>query len=243
MAIDRLNKITIVLPEKDSRWFLSRIYQLNSVHIIDTFSHIEDSSISCFQRFPTVVEETEKNIQKLNTILSILKIFSQKKKSFVEGIFPIPMQVTQEELDQAFSLIDIESIHKECQVQYEKYSAFQKQHKQRKEIDKLTDFLPLADEVTGIGCIRSTAFFYCQVSESRWNRFLKDEPSREYFAWQIVSKTDEKLKILLAYLNHDKDAALKIIAKFDLKEMPFPVLPGNIKDHFDKLVSEMTNVA
>ena len=244
MAIDRLNKITIVLPEKDSRWFLSRIYQLNAVHIIDTFSHIEDSSISCFQRFPTVVEETEKNIQKLNTILSILKIFSQKKKSFVEGIFPIPMQVTQEELDQAFSLIDIESIHKECQVQYEKYSAFQKQHKQRKEeIDKLTDFLPLADEVTGIGCIRSTAFFYCQVSESRWNRFLKDEPSREYFAWQIVSKTDEKLKILLAYLNHDKDAALKIIAKFDLKEMPFPVLPGNIKDHFDKLVSEMTNVA
>jgi len=244
MAIDRLNKITIVLPEKDSRWFLSRIYQLNAVHIIDTFSHIEDSSISCFQRFPTVVEETEKNIQKLNTILSILKIFSQKKKSFVEGIFPIPMQVTQEELDQAFSLIDIESIHKECQVQYEKYSAFQKQHKQRKEeIDKLTDFLPLADEVTRIGCIRSTAFFYCQVSESRWNRFLKDEPSREYFAWQIVSKTDEKLKILLAYLNHDKDAALKIIAKFDLKEMPFPVLPGNIKDHFDKLVSEMTNVA
>src|SRR3990167_9570813 len=72
---------------------------------------------------------------------------------------------------------------------------------------------------------------------------MKDEPSCEYFAWQIVSKTDEKLKILLAYLNHDKDVALKIIAKFDLKEMPFPVLPGNIKDHFDKLVSEMTNVA
>src|SRR3990170_446260 len=189
MAIDRLNKVTIAIPAKDSRWFLSQLYQLNAVHIIDTFSHIEDSSISCFQRFPTVVEETEKNIQKLNTILSILKIFSQKKKSFVEGIFPIPMQVTQ------------------------------------------------------IGSIRNVSFFCCQVSESRWNRFLKDEQSREYFAWQIVSKTDEKLRILLAYLNHDKDAALKIIAKFDLKEMPFPVLPGNIKDHFDKLVSEMTNVA
>ena len=71
---------------------------------------------------------------------------------------------------------------------------------------------------------------------------MKDEPSREYFAWQIVSKTDEKLKILLAYLNHDKDAALRIIAKFDLKEIPFPVLPGNVKDHVDKLVSELANV-
>lgn len=243
MAIDRLNKVTIVLPSKDSRWFLSQLYQLNAVHIIDTFSHIDNSSISYFQRFPTVVEETEKNIQKLNIILSVLKIFSQKKKSFVEGIFPIPMQVTQEELDQAFSRIDIESIHKECQVQYEKYSAFQKQHKQRKEeIDKLTDFLPLADELTRIGSIRNVSFFYCKVSESRWNRFLKDEQSCEYFAWQIVSKTDEKLKILLAYLNRDKDAALRIIAKFDLKEIPFPVLLENVKDHVDKLASELANV-
>ena len=243
MAIDRLNKLTIVLPSKDSRWFLSQLYQLNIVHIIDTFSHIDDSSISYFQRFPTVVEEIEKNIQKLNTILSILKIFSQKKKSFVEGIFPIPMQVTQKELDQACSRIDIESIHKECQVLYEKYSAFQKQHKQRKEeIDKLTDFLPLADELTRIGCVRNTAFFYCQVSEARWNRFLKDEQSCEYFAWQIVSETDEKLKILLAYLNRDKDAALKIIAKFDLKEIPFPVLSDNVKDQVDTLVSGLAKV-
>ena len=244
MAIDRLNKVTIAIPAKDSRWFLSQLYQLNAVHIMDTFSHIDDSSISCFQRFPTVIEEIEKNIQKLNTIFSILKIFSQKKKGFVEGIFPIPLQVTQKELDQTFSRIDIESIHKECQVQYEKYSAFKKQHKQRKEeIDKLTDFLPLADELTRIGSIRNASFFYCKVSASRWNRFLKDEQSSEFLAWQIVSKTDEKLKILLVYLNSDKDVALKIIAKFDLKEMPFPVLPGNIKDHFDALVSEMTNLA
>ena len=243
MAIDRLNKVTIAIHAKDSRWFLSQLYQLNAVHIIDTFSHIDNSSISYFQRFPTVVEEIEKNIQKLNTILSVLKIFSQKKKSFVEGIFPIPMQVTQKELDQACSRIDIESISRECQVQYEKYSAFQKQHKQRKEeIDKLTDFLPLADELTRIGSIRNTAFFYCQVSESRWNRFLKDEQSCEYFAWQMVSKTDEKLKILLAYLNRDKDAALRIIAKFDLKEIPFPVLSENVKDHVDKLASELANV-
>src|SRR3989304_1967464 len=244
MAIDRLNKVTIAIPAKDSRWFLSQLYQLNAVHIMDTFSHIDDSSISCFQRFPTVIEEIEKNIQKLNTIFSILKIFSQKKKGFVEGIFPIPLQVTKKELDQTFSRIDIESIHKECQVQYEKYSAFKKQHKQRKEeIDKLTDFLPLADELTRIGSIRNASFFYCKVSASRWNRFLKDEQSSEFLAWQIVSKTDEKLKILLVYLNSDKDVALKIIAKFDLKEMPFPVLPGNIKDHFDALVSEMTNLA
>ncbi|HHT9114232.1 MAG TPA: V-type ATP synthase subunit I [Candidatus Wunengus sp. YC65] len=243
MAIDRLNKVTIAIPAKDSRWFLSQLYQLNAVHIIDTFSHIDNASISYFQRFPTVIEEIEKNIQKLNTILSVLKIFSQKKKNFVEGIFPIPMRVTQKELDQACSRIDIESIYRECQVQYEKYSVFQKQHKQRKEeIDKLTDFLPLADELTRIGSIRNTAFFYCQVSETRWNRFLKDEQSRDYFAWQIVSKTDEKLKILLGYLNHDKDVALKIIAKFDLKEIPFPVLPGNVKDHVDKLVSELANV-
>jgi V/A-type H+-transporting ATPase subunit I len=172
-----------------------------------------------------------------------LKIFSQKKKSFVEGIFPIPMQVTQKELDQAFSRIDIESIHKECQVQYEKYSAFQKRQKQLKEeIEKLTDFLLLADELVRIRSVRNVSFFYCQTSDARWNRFLRDKSSHDFLAWQIVSKVNEKLKVLFAYLNRDKDAALRIIAKFDLKEIPFPVLPYNVKDYVATLVSELAKV-
>ncbi|MBI2470126.1 MAG: V-type ATP synthase subunit I [Planctomycetes bacterium] len=243
MAIDRLNKLTILLPSKDSRWFLSQLYQLNIVHITDTFSHIGNSSISQFQRFPTVVEEIEKNIQKLNTILSILKIFFQKKKSFVEGVFPIPLQVTQEELDHAFSRMDIESIHRECQVQYERYSVLQKQQKQRKEeIDKLTGFLPLADEFVRIRNVRNVSFFYCQVSEARWNRFLRDEPANEFLAWQIVSKTEEKLKILFAYLNNDKDVALSLLAKYDLKEIPFPALSDNVKEDVRRLTLDMANV-
>ncbi|HHT9129926.1 MAG TPA: V-type ATPase 116kDa subunit family protein, partial [Candidatus Brocadiaceae bacterium] len=243
MAIDRLNKLTILLPIKDSRWFLSQLYQLNIVHIVDVFSQLDNSSISSFQRFPTAVEDIEKNVHKLNTIISILKVFFQKKKGFVEGIFPTPLQITSSELDQILFRADIESLYRECHGQYEKYVALQKKQKQQKEeIDKLADFLPLSDELTRVRSIKNVSFFYCQVSESRWNRFLRDDSVNEFLAWQVVSRDEGKFKILFAYLNNDKEIALKILAKFDFKEMPFPILPAEVKDYFDKLALEMSNV-
>ena len=112
MAIEKLTKVSILLPAKDAQWFLSQLYQLNIIHIIDTFPRLDDTSLPYFQKFPTTVEDIEKNIQKLNTILSILK-YLLKKEGFCGRYFPIPLQTTRNELDQTLSRIDIESIYKE----------------------------------------------------------------------------------------------------------------------------------
>ncbi len=243
MAIDRLNKLTILLPVKDSRWFLSQLYQLNIVHIVDGFSQLDDSSISSFQRFPTAVEEIEKNVHKLNTIISILKVFFQKKKGFVEGIFPTPLQITSSELDQILFRADIEFLYRECQCQHEKYLTLQKKQKQLKEeIDKLADFLPLSDELTRVRSIKNVTFFCCQVSAARWSRYLRDEAANAFLTGEVVSRGEGKLKVLFAYLNNDKEIALKILTKFDFKEMPLPTLLVNVKDHFDELALEMSNI-
>ncbi|MCF6154130.1 MAG: hypothetical protein E3K36_02525 [Candidatus Brocadia sp.] len=243
MAIQKVDKVTILLPEKVSQRFLSQLYYLNIVHITDTFTQLDNSAIPSFQRFPTTSNDIEKNIYRLNTIFSILKTFVQKKKSFVEGLFPFPLQITRKELDQTLSRIDIESLFVECQSQYEKYVSLQKRQKQLKvELDKLTDFLPLSIEFTQLRSIKHVSFFYCQVSESRWNRFLQNESTNEFFTWQIVSKAKEKLKILLAYLNKDKDDALRILEKFGFKEIPFPALSGNVKDRRDELALEMSHM-
>jgi hypothetical protein len=99
MAIEKLGKVTIFLPAQESRWFLSRLYQLKSIHIIDTFTQSDNSVMLGIQRFPTSEEDIDKNIQKLTAIFSILKTFAQRKKGFIEGIFPIPMRATHEEVD------------------------------------------------------------------------------------------------------------------------------------------------
>ncbi|MDN3514547.1 MAG: hypothetical protein NG747_09115 [Candidatus Brocadia sp.] len=243
MAIEKVDKVTILLPEKDSRWFLSQLYHLNIVHIADYFSQLDNSAIPFFQRFPTVVDNPEKNIHKLNTILSILKGFVKKKKGFVEGIFPMPLQITLEELDQILSRTDIESLFRECQSQYETYLTLQKRQKQLKEeTDRLTDFLPLSNELTLLRNIKNVSFFYCRISETRWNRLLRDTFAIEYLTYQIVSKNERNLKILFAYLHNDKDEAIKVITKFNLKEMPFPILPGNVKDRIDELAVETSKI-
>lgn len=243
MAIEKVNKVTALLPEKDAQQFLSQLYYLNIVHITDTFTQIDNSSIPSLQRFSVVFNDIEKNIQRLNTIFSILKIFVQKRKGFVEGIFPIPLQITRKELNQTLSRIDIESLFEECRSRYEKYLSLKKRQKQLKEeMDKLTDFFPLSLEFTQLRTIKHVSFFYCKVSEGRWNRFLRNPAAGEFLTWQIVSKTEGKLSILFAYLNKDKDDAFRVLEKFSFKEIPFPILSGNIKDCSDELALEMSRV-
>ncbi len=55
MAIDRLNKVTILLPSEDSRWFISKLYQLNIIHIIESLSQPNDAQKR--RHFPYRVED------------------------------------------------------------------------------------------------------------------------------------------------------------------------------------------
>ena len=243
MAIDKLHKVTILMPAKDSRWFLSRLYHLKSIHIIDSFSHIEDTYIRNFQRYPTTGEEIETNIHKIHTVLSLLKVFVKEKKSFVEGIFPIPLRVTLLELDQTLNRINIESIYKECSSLNEKYQAHQKRQKRLKEeIDKLTVFLPFSAEIARLKKVKYVSFFYCRVSAARWNRFLQDESATEFLTWQIVLKNENEQYVLFAFLNNDKVVALRIFAKLNFQEIPFSTLSGDVKGHVDCLASEMSSI-
>jgi len=240
MAIDRLYKTTVFLPANDSRWFLSRLYDLGIFHITDTFIPTDDSHSPHFQRYTTVVVEIEKNIHKLNATLSILKTFVQRKKGFVDGIFPVPLQITREELDRELSCLNVETLHKECLERFERYSILQKRQEQlRDEISLLTVFLPLSDELTRIGDVLNVSFFYCRTPHSRWERFLKDVSSGDILAWQTVSQVKREMNILFAHLNSDKDVARRIFTKYDFKELPFPAVSGSVKDHAQKLVSEM----
>ena len=243
MAIEKLSKVTIFLPVQESRWFLSRLYHLNCIHIIDTSTQPDGSTILNIQRFPTDREGIEKNIQKLNTIFSLLKTFVQRKKGFIEGIFSIPLRVTREEVDMALSTIHIDSVYKECQSIHEKYTNLQKRQKQlQEEINKLADFLPLSDELVRIKDVRNVSFTYCRVSSDKWNRLQKDFPVNDVLAWQVVLRAENELKILFAYLKNDKETALKIFAKFNVKEIPFPILSVSAKDRVQELRIELSGV-
>lgn len=244
MAIDKVNKVIILLPKEDSRWFLRKLYHLNIIHITDTFSQTDESFLQHFRRYPAIAYgDREKNIHKLNTILSVFKTFVRKKKSFLDGIFPTPLQVTHEELDQTLSRVNVESLYKECQGLYEKFGTLQKRGKQfKEEINKVSVFLPLSDEIMRMRNVKNVTFLFCQAPEVRWNRFTKDASACEFLTWQVVLKTKKEHSILFAYLNKDRDVALKILTTCNFKNIPLPALSCNVKEHVEKLVMEISRV-
>ena len=243
MAIDRLNKVTILLPSEDSRWFLSKLYQLNIIHIIESFSQPNDLTSQHFKEYPTAVEDIEKNVSKLNSLLAIAREFVPKKKGFIEGIFPFPLQIRQDELDYALSRIDIGYYYKEFTGLYERYSNLQKRQIQLEEQrSKLADFLPVTEDIEKIKSIKNVSLFYGQQSKSKWNRLLENDSTCEYLTWQVISGTEKELKILFAYLKNDKDIVLGIFNKYSFKEIPFPSIAGNVKERINELTKDISIV-
>jgi len=243
MAIDRLNKVTILLPSEDSRWFLSKLYQLNIIHIIESFSQPNDLTSQHFKEYPTAVEDIEKNVSKLNSLLAIAREFVPKKKGFIEGIFPFPLQIRQDELDYALSRIDIGCFYKEFTGLYERYSNLQKRQIQLEEQrSKLADFLPVTEDIEKIKSIKNVSLFYGQQSKSKWNRLLENDSTYEYLTWQVISGTEKELKILFAYLKNDKDIVLEIFNKYSFKEIPFPSIAGNVKERINELTKDISIV-
>ena len=243
MAIDRLNKVTILLPSEDSRWFLSKLYQLNIIHIIESFSQPNDLTAQHFKEYPTAVEDIEKNVSKLNSLLAIAREFVPKKKGFIEGIFPFPLQIRQDELDYALSRIDIGCFYKEFTGLNERYSNLQKRQIQLEEQrSKLADFLPVTEDIEKIKSIKNVSLFYGQQSKSKWNRLLENDSTYEYLTWQVISGTEKELKILFAYLKNDKDIVLEIFNKYSFKEIPFPSIAGNVKERINELTKDISIV-
>ncbi len=245
MAIDRVKKVTLMAHVESTNRLLSHLYDLGILHITDTFTQLPqaDSASGGLKRQNVIAEEPAKLINKLEVILSAFASFVKRKKSLIEGFFPLPLQVTEKELNDALYAIDIELLYEETHYCYNEYKVLEKRIADiRHEISFLTSFLELPCSIDELRKLRKASVRFGIFSLEKWKSMEADPVALDLLTFQMIVADKKNIKILAAYLLKEQEEALKKLKEYGFVEMPLPAISGRVSDKVAAFKVEMNDL-
>lgn len=239
MAIEKVKRINLLVPVRDSASLVNRLYQMGIIHVVDTFSYFPTAS-KLLRRFRGTAQEAEDKIQKLEFIASILEPFLQRNRSFIDGFFPVPIQITEEGLEKALSSLEIEPFYENCKT----LSSEQRANETRlrdieQELESLQDLLGLPWSFDELRAVKKVFLKLGLFPQEAWDRFSLDPKAHELFAWQVIpSPNKRQQRAILSYLPNDKEEALALLNSYNFKELTIPQLSGSAEERVAALESQ-----
>ncbi|MFN3466155.1 MAG: hypothetical protein ACK4WF_00445, partial [Candidatus Brocadiales bacterium] len=112
MAIERLKRATLLVPIHQGKSITNELYHLSILHLVDIPAQLP-SAEAHLRRLTVTPKETEERLQKLEFLLSVLKPLRTRKRPFIEDFFPLPVQVTERELEELLTSLPVERYYDE----------------------------------------------------------------------------------------------------------------------------------
>lgn len=252
MAIDRVKRLDLLAPAYISRPLIQRLYQLDIIHVTDVFHH-HPTARGPLRRPDVTKHDTEERIQKLQSTIGFLLPFLQRKKSFIEGFFPVPIPVRKEELERLLSSFDMDALYEECKTTAERLRTIETRLRDiQEEVGRLEDFSGLPWPLETLRAIKKVIPRLGTFLQEDWRRFSLDPRARELLVWQVVPTADSSgrkipsknkdRKVLVAYLPKDKEGAEKLLEAYNFKELPLPELMGRVEERVLELESQKNSL-
>ncbi|MGR3309614.1 MAG: V-type ATP synthase subunit I [Candidatus Brocadiales bacterium] len=242
MAIDKVKKVTFLSPTESAKRLLSHLYDLSILHITDTFEKLEQVNHP-LKKHVVVVEEPAKYINKLEVILSTFALFVKKKKGLLESFFPLPLQVTEKELRDVLSTIDIEPLYEESHYCHNEFKLLEKKIADiKREISSLASFLKLPWDLDELRKPRRVSIKFGIFSSENWKKLEADPIARDLLTFQTIDIKSREIKVLVAYLLKEQEEVLKKLKEFDFVEPPLPAISGRVSDKVAALKAEMNDL-
>lgn len=240
MAIDGVKKLTIVAPLNIKDKLLARLYELQVLHVADAFSREYEGVV---KRIEVKTAKAEENINKLNLIISTFELFVKRKKSFFEGFFTLPLQVRHSEFNHILATFDIDILFEECKRINDGYHSLARTISNTESIlHHLSSFLDLPyriEELMGMEWVEANI---CLASSNKLDELSNDYEASEILTWQVVGLVNgRKKRILVFHLKKERDKASNLLEKYNITRIPFPDIPGDIKERIDILKKELVN--
>lgn len=227
MAIDRVKRVTLLVPVYKSRPLVSGLYQLGVLHVLDIFSHIPTARAT-LRKYGVTTHDGGGEIQKLEFIVSALAPYLTQKKSFLEGLFPVPVQVGKKELANIISSFKIDQVHSDSKTLCDEQAAVERELKDvRQEMDSLKRLYGLPWPLSALKAVHKVTLKLGVFSKEGWQKFTLNPRAKELIAWQDTTPADRKRKrVFVAYLPKDKGEATTLLTSHGFQELAIPDLPG-----------------
>lgn len=254
MAIDKLKKVTFLCPITVTQRLLKTLHGLSMVEIVDVFERFEEAKDK-LQRQEVSCEDCDRELQKINLILGLLDLFAPEKKSFVQGLAPVPLVVDPQELNRVKEQFPIDKYYAEAN---HLDTEFRQIERARTDIEnRLKDLLPLRSLPFPVDSLKKAerfAFIFgaigpMGVAVLQQNEFLaanaaveEVRPLQDGDGSASSSAQKDKTWVIVACLKEHHEEVRKHLAACGFTEIPLPNISGTVRDQISALEEDLAEL-
>ena len=259
MAIDRMKRVTFLAPVKASQRLLKSLHNLGVCEVSDVLNHYPEFK-EVFKRPEVVTEECDTNLQKVQTVLNLMDVFCPVVKGFIQGLAPVPLLITKEELDYALHKFDLESVYQEAQELDIEYRKLERNVSNIE--NQISELLPLEDLPFRVDFFRKPKrikLLFGKVLYANYQILVKDEyinkkcavelvyPGRYYrkdadSAEKPVYGPKDFVFVMVACLPEDFSEVQNKLKGFAFEEITLPNINGTVRDHIRELKADLSTL-
>ncbi len=256
MAIDSIKKVTLLCPITAAQRLLKELHGLGIMEVVDVFDRYEDAREK-LSRQEVSTEVCDRELQRLNLILGLVDLFAPEKKSFVQGLAPVPLLVDPQELSRVKEKFDLDARYKVAEDLDTEYRRIERALGETE--NRLKDLAPL----------RAVPFAIDKVRRFRHGKILFGSVPRQNLAalsqgadmpalsaWEevipaVVENNDngnkkggaqngkESAWLLAAFLPEAEEALRKGLAGHGFTEIALPQVAGTVQEQIKALEGDL----
>ncbi|HOV32386.1 MAG TPA: V-type ATP synthase subunit I [Candidatus Hydrogenedens sp.] len=252
-----MKKVTMLCPVKASQRLLRTLQGLGICQVsdaLDNYPELKDT----LKRPSVITEEVDTNLQKIQTILNLLDIFSPVVKTFVQGLAQVPLLITKEELDNALHKFDLESIYQEAQLLDTEYRTVERSISTiENEIAELEPYEDLPFSINEFRKPKRIKLLFGKIIYSSYQSLINDDFFKKKAAIEIIHegkyyRKDEStseiprynekdtVRVLVACLAEDLPEIQKRTRDYNFEEINLPNINGTIRDRIRELRADLS---
>jgi V/A-type H+/Na+-transporting ATPase subunit I len=259
MAIELIKKVTILSPKGSDKRLMKTISLLGVMEVID-LGEVQEAGEPSLERSETSTEEADERLHQIDFILNLMNLFSPEKQSFVEGLAPVPLVTTQEEINSVLEQLDLER-------QYKIAGELDEEHRSAERVigeieNELREIGPLSDlsfNIAGfhrpvrtrlvLGHLPVKSLPLLDESVEPWARAAWEEiesgtvsgpgagpPERRASAPEAG---EERVRVVVAFRTEDNEPVRKALTSIGFDEIQLPDFAEKISERIEELRSDL----
>ncbi len=259
MAIEPIKKVTIISPRELNARLLKTINRLGVMEVTD-LKEIQESGEASLRNCDTNAEEIDERLQQIDFILNLMNLLSPEKLGFVEGLTPVPLVTSPQEVQSILNNLDLSQTFRDVSELDDQYRSAERVigeiESQLKEIEPLSDLpfvlsqfhLPVKTRLV-LGYLPRKNLTLLREDEERWSRVAWEEikPGLEHKPATVPLRGsaptsqagEERVRMVFAFLAEDGNDVRKDLASIGFEEIHLPNLPLKISERMDELQSDL----
>ena len=259
MAIEPIQKVTLISPRDSHERLMRTINRLGVMQVTD-LKDIQESGEPLLRSCDTRTEGVDEKIQQIDFILNLVNLLSPEKQSFIQGLAPVPLVTSPQEIQSVLDKFDLKQTFMNASDLDEKYRSAERViseiENEMKELEPLSD-LPfnMADFRSTtktrllLGTLPRKSLGLLGEGTELWNRVAWEEiePGVTQKPITAISREPapsprtggERVRIVTAFLAEDSEGVRKDLASVGFDEIQLPELSVKVSERIDELRSDL----